>query len=101
MVSFVGVYSISNSAFDLWAMVGFGVLGYVLRKLDVGLVPLVLGLLLGTQMEANFRRAMAISAGDPAILFQGPIVWGLYGATLALLGFGAAMALRARRSARA
>lgn len=97
MVSFVGVYSISNSAFDLWVMVAFGVAGYVLRKLDIGLVPLVLGLLLGTQMEANFRRAMAISGGDPAVLVQGPIVWGLYAATAALLLLGVVMAVRARR----
>jgi len=100
MVSFVGVYSISNSAFDLWSMVAFGVAGYVLRKLDIGLAPLVLGLLLGTQMEANFRRAMAISGGDPAVLVQGPIVWGLYAATAALLLVGVVMAVRARRDGR-
>jgi putative tricarboxylic transport membrane protein len=97
MVSFVGIFSISNSTFDLWVMVAFGVVGYVLRKLDIGLVPLVLGLLLGTQMEANFRRAMAISGGDASILLEGPIVWGLYTVTLALLAFGAFMAIRARR----
>ena len=100
MVSFVGIFSISNSTFDLWVMVAFGVAGYVLRKLDIGLVPLVLGLLLGTQMEANFRRAMAISGGDPAILLQGPIVWGLYAATLILLGIGVVMAVRTRRARR-
>jgi putative tricarboxylic transport membrane protein len=96
MVSFVGVYSISNSAFDLWVMTGFGVTGYVLRKLDIGLVPVVLGLLLGTQMEANFRRAMAISGGEWSVLFQGGIVWTLYGATALLMAVGIAFAARRR-----
>ncbi|MBB3713527.1 putative tricarboxylic transport membrane protein [Limimaricola variabilis] len=64
MISFVGIYGISGSSFDLMVMVGFGVLGWVLRKLDVPLVPIILGVLLGNEMESNLRRALSISNGD-------------------------------------
>ena len=99
MVSFVGVYSINRSPFDLLVMVGFGVVGYVLRKLGVSLVPVVLGLLLGGEMEQSFRRALAISGGDHAILFQSPIALGLYAATAILLVL--AVVLSQRRGAAA
>src|SRR5690606_16957169 len=52
MVSFVGIYGISGSSFDLLVMIVFGVLGWLLRKLDVPLVPVILGVLLGNLMES-------------------------------------------------
>jgi putative tricarboxylic transport membrane protein len=78
MVSFVGVFSISNSTFDLMLMVWFGILGWVLRKLDISAVPVVLGLLLGGEMESNFRRALTISGGSPDIFFSSTITLVLY-----------------------
>ena len=48
----------SGSTFDLMVMIAFGVLGYMLRKLDVPLVPVILGVLLGNEMEDNLRRAL-------------------------------------------
>lgn len=97
MVSFVGVYSISHSSFDLFVMVGFGVLGYLFRKLEIPVVPVVLGLLLGADMEQNFRRALSISGGDSAILLQSNIAIGLYIATAALLAVAAYFAFRGRK----
>ena len=94
MVSFVGVYSINRSSFDLWVMVGFGVLGYVLRKLGAPLVPVILGLLLGGAMEQSYRRALAISGGDHSILWGSPIALGLYAATAALLVSAVVLARR-------
>ncbi len=79
MVSFVGVFSISNSTFDLMLMVWFGILGWVLRKLQISAVPVVLGLLLGGEMESNFRRALTISDGSPAIFVSSTITIVLYG----------------------
>ena len=79
MVSFVGVFSISNSTFDLMVMVGFGILGWVLRKLGISAVPVVLGLLLGGEMESNFRRALTISDGSWTIFVSSPITLILYG----------------------
>lgn len=85
MISFVGIYGISGSSFDLLMMVIFGVLGWVLRKLDVPLVPVILGVLLGNMMEANLRRAMTISDGDWTALFASPLAITLW--TIALVGF--------------
>lgn len=85
MLSFLGIYSISNSTFDLGVMVLFGVFGYILRKLDISLIPIVLGLLLGADMENNLRRALSISGGDFSILFQSPIALGLYAVTFLML----------------
>ncbi|GAA6201360.1 tripartite tricarboxylate transporter permease [Aquicoccus sp. SU-CL01552] len=85
MVSFIGIYSISHSTFDLMVMIGFGVLGYLLRKLDISLVPVVLGLLLGADMENNLRRALSISGGDFAVLFESPIALTIYAITILML----------------
>ena len=85
MISFVGIYGISGSTFDLLVMVIFGVLGWVLRKLDVPMVPVILGVLLGNLMEANLRRAMAISDGDWTALFASPLSLTLWG--IAIIGF--------------
>ncbi len=92
MISFVGIYSLSGSYFDLLLMVGFGVLGYVLRKLDIPTVPVILGILLGGHMEDALRRAMVISDGDYMYLLSSPIAIGLWIAAIA--GFIAPMFLR-------
>ncbi|MEF2553739.1 tripartite tricarboxylate transporter permease [Aurantimonas sp. A2-1-M11] len=97
MVSFVGVYSISHSTFDLTVMVGFGVLGFLLRKLDISVVPVVLGLLLGAEMEANLRRALAISGGEAGILVSSWISIGLYALTGCFLVIAVILAFRKRR----
>jgi len=85
MVSFVGIYGISGSSFDLLVMVLFGVLGWVLRKLSVPLVPIILGILLGNAMESNLRRAISISDGDWSVLVGSPLAIGLW--TIAIVGF--------------
>lgn len=92
MISFVGIFSLSGSYFDLLLMVGFGLLGYVLRKLDVPTVPIILGILLGNHMEDALRRAMILSDGDATYLFSSPIAIGLWIAAIA--GFVAPMFLR-------
>jgi putative tricarboxylic transport membrane protein len=85
MVSFVGIYGISGSTFDLQMLVLFGVLGWVLRKLEVPLVPVIIGVLLGNLMEANLRRALTISNGDWTALFDSPLSIGLW--IIAIVGF--------------
>ena len=85
MISFVGIYGISGSSFDLLVMIAFGVLGWGLRKLDVPLVPVILGVLLGNQMEVNLRREMTISDGNWLALIDSPISIALW--SLAVLGF--------------
>lgn len=92
MVSFAGIYSLSGSSFDLILMILFGLAGYVLRKLDVPTVPIILGILLGNNMEDNLRRAMIIADGDWTFLFSSGIAIGLWVAAIA--GFVAPMFLR-------
>lgn len=97
-ISFVGVYSLSRSTFDLAVMVGFGIFGYLLRKFEVSLVPLVLGMLLGTNMENNLRRALSISGGDWTTLINSPISISLYVITILLLGFSTYLVVRASKA---
>ena len=92
MISFVGIYSISGSSFDLLLMILFGVLGFIFRKLDVPTVPIILGILLGREMENALRHAMTLSGGDWQYLFSSPIAIGLWAAAIA--GFVAPFFLR-------
>ncbi|SES37515.1 putative tricarboxylic transport membrane protein [Tranquillimonas rosea] len=85
MIAFIGIYSITGSTFELSMMVGFGALGWVLRKLDVPLVPIILGILLGNEMEVNLRRAMTISNGEWTALFDSWLAITLW--TIAIVGF--------------
>ncbi len=85
MIAFVGIFSLSGSSFDLLLMIVFGVLGFFLRKLDVPTVPIILGILLGNEMEDSLRRAMVISSGDWRFLFSSGISIGLWAA--AIIGF--------------
>jgi len=84
-LSFAGVYAVSNSPFDLLMATGFGVLGYALRKLDVPLVPIILGFVLGRLLEDNLRRALSLSDGDVLALFASVPSLLLWACTLAAL----------------
>ncbi len=69
----IGVYSISNSPFDVMQTAVFGVVGYIFVRLECEPAPLILGFILGPLMEENLRRAMLLSRGDPLVFFQRPI----------------------------
>jgi putative tricarboxylic transport membrane protein len=66
----IGVYSINNRMFDVYLMLGFGAVGYLMDKLKFPLPPVVLGLILGGFAEENLRLALRIGRGDWLILFQ-------------------------------
>jgi putative tricarboxylic transport membrane protein len=70
VLSVVGVYSTHASIASIVLMLGIGVIGYLLRKLGFDMAPIILGFVLGRVMEVNLRNALAISGGDPGILFQ-------------------------------
>jgi putative tricarboxylic transport membrane protein len=85
--SLIAVYAVNTSAFDLLLVTGFGVLGWGLRKVQVPLAPIILGVVLGPLLEKNLRRAMAVSGGDWGVLVSSPIAIVLYvvaAATLAV-----------------
>jgi len=69
----IGAYSINNSFFDVWLMLGFGLVGYFFLKIGVEPAPFVLGFVLGPMLEENFRRAMLISSGDLTVFIERPI----------------------------
>ena len=81
----LGAYSLQQSAFDVWVMIGFGVIGYGFRKLDLPLAPLVLGLILGPALERSLRTSLEMSAGEYSIFFTRPLCLGLLIASAAVL----------------
>jgi putative tricarboxylic transport membrane protein len=70
----VGAYTVHTSLFDVWLMLVFGVMGYVFKKLDYPLAPLVLALVLGDRAEDSFRQSMLLSQGDMRIFFRNELV---------------------------
>jgi putative tricarboxylic transport membrane protein len=69
----VGSYTVNFSVFDVFVMVGAGVLGLVMRRLDIPLAPLVLTLVLGPLMERSLRESLELSQGDPTVFITRPI----------------------------
>jgi putative tricarboxylic transport membrane protein len=69
----VGTFALQSSQFDLWIMLAIGLLGYAMRRLGYPAAPLVIGLILGPLLEANFRRSLLISNGELDIFLARPI----------------------------
>ncbi len=83
LIASVGIFSITGSAIDLYFMVGFGIMGYVMRKIEIPLVPIILGMLLGPEMEKNLRHALVLSDGDWTVLWSSGLSIGLWAVALA------------------
>ena len=81
----VGAYSIKQSVFDVWIMVAFGGIGYVLRKLDFPLAPFILALVLGPMMEKSLRTTLEISGGSFGIFLDRPVALGLLAIPVVIL----------------
>jgi putative tricarboxylic transport membrane protein len=73
MFCFIGVYSLNNNFYELLIMIFFGLIGYILRKLEYEPGPFLLAMILGPMMETSFYQSMGISLGNPVIFFQRPI----------------------------
>jgi putative tricarboxylic transport membrane protein len=72
-VATAGVYSFQSNVFDLYLVLGFGVLGYAFRKLDIPKAPLIFGLILEGKMEQSFRQSLTMSGGDLRVFLESPI----------------------------
>jgi putative tricarboxylic transport membrane protein len=81
----VGAYTVHNAMFDVWLMMGFGVLGYLFKKLDYPMAPMVLALVLGDRAEDSFRQSMLFSQGSLDIFFSNYLVGGITSFALLLL----------------
>ena len=79
----IGAYTVGNAILDVWFMLGFGVIGYVFKKLDYPLAPMVLALVLGDKAENSFRQAMLSSQGDLTVMWSNGLVGSI--TTLALI----------------
>ncbi len=73
----IGVFSMNNTAFAVITMAGFGVFGYILKRLDCEPTPMILGFILGPMMEGHMQRALLISRGDVLVFVKEPISAGL------------------------
>jgi putative tricarboxylic transport membrane protein len=69
----IGAYSLRHSFFDLWISLLFGVLGYLMRKFDFPVAPMVLATVLAKLMETSFMQSLVMSKGSPLIFFTRPI----------------------------
>ncbi len=73
LICLVGTYSVSLSAFELFLLVGFGIFGYVFRKLEFDIAPFILAMIIGPMMEMAFRQSLMRSAGSFSIFWESSI----------------------------
>lgn len=73
IVTMVGVYSVSNSTFDMWTMLVFGIIGYLMRKAGFDPGPMALAIVLGPTLETSFRQSMLMSQGSATIFVDRPV----------------------------
>jgi TctA family transporter len=85
VVCAVGAYSVSNSYLDVVLMMGFGVIGYLFKKVQYPIAPLVLAIVIGDKAEDAFRQAMLISGGSLSIFWANPLVTTLIAIAFILL----------------
>jgi putative tricarboxylic transport membrane protein len=78
----IGAYTVGNNVYDVYIMILFGILGYVMKKYDYEPAPLVLAFILGPMFENAFRQSLIISGGNPLIFLTRPIA-----ATFLLISF--------------
>ncbi|NKC31459.1 tripartite tricarboxylate transporter permease [Falsiroseomonas selenitidurans] len=98
VVSFAGVYAQEQRLFDVFLAVGFGIFGYLARRFGYPVVPLVIGLVLGTLAETSFHQGLTIAGGDVGSMLLRPGTAGLLGAALLLVAWTVWGALRDRRA---
>jgi putative tricarboxylic transport membrane protein len=95
----IGPYAITQRMFDVWVMVAFGILGFVLRQMKYPMAPLVLGIILGDLLDTNLRRGLVLTNGDPTPFFTRPISLILCVATVLTILFSIPLVQRLVREA--
>lgn len=101
LITMAGVFSVNNNVFDMWVVLVFGVIGWLMKKTGFEPGPLVLAFVLGPILEQAFRQSMLISHGDPLVFFTRPLSGTILGVLIvALVGLGIARR-RLNRSAQA
>ena len=93
----IGVFSLSNSDFDVWLMALFGLFGYICAKLGAEPAPMLLGFIIGPMMEEYLRRALLLSHSDPLVFVQRPISAVMLGLAVAAMVVVLLPSLRKKR----
>jgi putative tricarboxylic transport membrane protein len=83
----IGAFTIDNSMFNVWVMIVFGILGYLFRKIDLPVTPLVLAFILGPVLEDSLRQSITIFDGNLGGFFGHPIAIVIFVATIAVVVF--------------
>lgn len=100
ILSITGAYSLNNSMFDVWLTLGFGALGYLMRKTDIPITPMILGLVLSSTLEQSLRQALTLSGNDWSVFVVRPICLTFVVLSAALIvGPGIVRLARRRRGA--
>lgn len=99
LLSFVGIYSVSNSFFNVGVLLGAGILGYVVRKLGYSIAPLSIGFVLGPILENALRQSMTIADGSFLEFFNTPIGLTIYAVLLATILWDRITSLFKRKNA--
>jgi putative tricarboxylic transport membrane protein len=98
LMSLVGAYAVENQMWGVWLALGFGLLGYFMKRFDYPVAPVILGLVLGGLMEKSFVQSSAMGGGGVGIFLQRPIALLLFAVALAVM-FGPYLAKRVRNLA--
>ena len=101
IVCVVGAWTVAASPFDLWLLLIFGALGYLMKQLDYPIAPLVLAMVLGDRTEDAFRQSMLLSGGSMGVFFSSPLAAVITGLALLFLLMPVVGALRRRLAGRA
>lgn len=97
----LGAYSTAFAAADVWMVMAFGIIGYVLRELEFETAPLLLGFILGPLLEENMRRALLLSRGDYGIFFSSTITVVCIVGSILVVAYSLYSGLRQRSAAAA
>ncbi|USQ81387.1 tripartite tricarboxylate transporter permease [Ornithinimicrobium faecis] len=96
LITLAGVYSINSDLNDMWVVLGFGILGWLMKKTGFEPGPLVLAFVLGPILEGSFRQSMLLSDGSLGIFIQRPVAGVVFGLIAVFLVWSTVMALRGR-----
>jgi putative tricarboxylic transport membrane protein len=99
LITIIGVYTINNSTFDIFVMILFGIVGYLMKKTGFEPGPMVLAFVLGAILEDSVRRSLLIFGGDPTQFFTRPISGTILACFLLVVLLPAIQAVRRRRTA--
>lgn len=94
VVCLIGAFTIGGKMFDVYLALGFGIVGYLFKKLDYPIAPLILAMVLGDKAEDAFRQSMLMSGGQLSVFVSNPLAGTLTGLALGLLLWGLVGALR-------